>query len=119
VAPSPSPSSRRPTPGRARAARPAGPASPARRALERASLPLLTRLAQLPRAVPFLAMLALLVGGVLLGGPVGAVLVGLVALVVAWLLVLAWPALTGVERLGRIAVLLLAVALCVVQVPRG
>jgi hypothetical protein len=76
--------------------------------------------ARLPRAVPFLVLLALLVLGVVLGGPVGAVLVGLVALVVAWLLALAWPALTGVERLGRLAVLLLAVALCVVQaVPRG
>ena len=111
--PPPPRSSRRSTPGRT------APASPARRALERASLPLLTRLAGLPRAVPFLALLALLVGGVLLGGPVGAVLIGLVALVVAWLLALAWPALTGVERLGRVAVLLLAVALCVVQVPRG
>jgi hypothetical protein len=117
VAPSPSPSPRRPNPGKA--ARPAGPASPARRALERGSLPLLTWLARLPRAVPFLVLLALLVGGILLGGPLGAVLVGLVALVVAWLLVLAWPALTGVERLGRVAVLLLAVALAVVQVPRG
>lgn len=92
----------------------------ARAALERFSLPLLTRVARLHRAVPFLVLLALLVAGVVVGGPLGAVLIGLVALVVAWLLVLAWPALTGVERLGRLAVLLLAVALCVVQLrPRG
>jgi hypothetical protein len=88
---------------------------PARLALERASLPLLTRVARLPRAVPFLVLLCLLVAGVFVSGPVGAVLIGLVVLVVAWLLVLGWPALSGVERLGRFAVLLLAVALCVVQ----
>ena len=95
------------------------PPGPARQALERVSLPLLTRVARLPRPVPFLVLLALLVAGVLVSGPVGAVLVGLVAAVVAWLLALAWPGLTGVERLGRVAVLLLAVALCVVQIPRG
>ena len=93
---------------------------PARQALERASLPLLTRVARLPRAVPFLVLLALLVAGVLVSGSLGAVLIGLVAVIVAWLLVLAWPALSGVERLGRFAVLLLAVALCVVQLrPAG
>jgi hypothetical protein len=93
---------------------------PARLALERASLPLLARVARLPRAVPFLVLLALLVAGVLISGPIGAVLIGLVVLVVAWMLVLAWPALSGVERLGRFAVLLLAVALCTVQLrPRG
>lgn len=96
------------------------PPGPARSALERFSLPLLRRVARLPRAVPFLVLLALLVAGVLLGGPLGAVLIGLVVLVVAWLLAVAWPALTGVERLGRVAVLLLAVALCAVQLrPRG
>ena len=96
------------------------PHGAARATLERLSLPLLTRVARLPRAVPFLVLLALLVAGVVVGGPLGAVLIGLVALVVAWLLVLAWPALTGVERLGRVAVLLLAVALCAVQLrPRG
>jgi hypothetical protein len=94
---------------------PSSPPGPARLALERASLPLLARVARLPRAVPFLVLLSLLVAGVIVSGPVGAVLIGLVALVVAWLLVLAWPALSGVERLGRFAVLLLAVALCVVQ----
>jgi hypothetical protein len=70
--------------------------------------------------VPFLVLLAVLVAGVVVSGPAGAVLVGLVAAVVGWLLALAWPALTRVERLGRVAVLLLAVALCLVQVvPRG
>jgi hypothetical protein len=99
---------------------PSSQPGPARLALERASLPLLSRVARLPRAVPFLVLLGLLVAGVVVGGPVGAVLIGLVVLVVAWMLVLAWPALSPVERLGRFAVLLLAAALCLVQLrPSG
>ena len=45
-----------------------------RQSVEHASLPLLTRLSALPRPVPFAAMLALLVVGALVGGPVGFVL---------------------------------------------
>lgn len=87
-----------------------------RAAVERASVGPLTRASRLPRAVPFLVLLALLVGGLLLGGPVGAVLLAVVVLVVAWLLYLGWPRLTASERLGRTAVLLLAVALCLTTV---
>jgi hypothetical protein len=76
----------------------------------------LTRLTRLPRAVPFLVVLGLLVGGIFIGGAVGAVLLAVVVLVVAWLLYLGWPRLTTSERLGRTAVLLLAVALCLTQV---
>jgi hypothetical protein len=65
--------------------------------------------------VPFLVVLGLLVAGLLVGGPVGAVLIALVVLVVGWLLYLGWPKLTTSERLGRTAVLLLAVALCLTQ----
>jgi hypothetical protein len=96
------------------------PATGLRVAVEQVSRPLLLRISQLPRAVPFLVLLGLLVVGVYVGGPVGVVCTGLVTLFVAWLMYLSWPRLTGVERLGRVAVLLLAVALCVVQVfPRG
>jgi hypothetical protein len=86
-----------------------------RAAIETASHPLLLRLAALPRAVPFVVLLGLLVVGVFVGGVVGAVCTGLVALFVAWLMYLSWPRLTGVERLGRAAVLLIAIALVVVQ----
>ena len=86
-----------------------------RQSVEHASLPLLTRLSALPRPVPFAAMLALLVVGALVGGPVGFVLMGVAALVVAWLLYLSWPRLSGPERLMRGAVVLLAAALAVVQ----
>ncbi len=86
-----------------------------RQSVERASLPLLSRLSALPRPVPFAAMLALLVVGALVGGPVGFVLMGVATLFVAWLLYLSWPRLTATERLMRCAVVLLAAALAVVQ----
>src|SRR4051812_22679809 len=104
---------------------PAGPPAPLpyprsvpntlRQSVERASLPLLTRLSALPRPVPFAGMLALLVVGALVGGPVGFALMAVATLVVAWLLYLSWPRLTGTERLMRCAVVLLAAALAVVQ----
>jgi hypothetical protein len=91
-----------------------------RPSIERASLPLITRLSRLPRAVPFLLMMALLVAGMVISGPVGFVLMGVGATFVAWVLYLSWPRLTGTERIMRSAVLLLAVVLAVVQlVPRG
>lgn len=91
------------------------PPSGLRAAIERASLPLLLRLSRLPRAVPFLLLLAALVVAIVVGGPVAVVLTALVAVFVAWLLYLGWPRLTRAERLGRAAVLLLAVALCLTQ----
>lgn len=98
----------------------AAPATGLRAAIERASVGALTRLTRLPRALPFLVVLGLLVGGIFIGGAVGAVLLAVVVLVVAWLLYLGWPRLTTSERLGRTAVLLLAVALCLTQVfPRS
>ena len=86
-----------------------------RPSVERASLPLITKISSLPKALPFLLMLALLVAGVLIGGPAGFVLMGLAALFVGWVLYLSWPRLTGSERIMRFAVLLLAVAMAVVQ----
>jgi len=80
----------------------------------------MTRLSRLPKLVPFLILLSLLVGGVLFGGPlrqpvVGFVLMSLAALFVAWVLYLSWPRLTSSERVMRLAVLLLAVAMALVQ----
>ncbi|MDQ5840527.1 MAG: hypothetical protein M3537_05175 [Chloroflexota bacterium] len=74
----------------------------------------MTKLSSLPRAVPFLLLLALLLGGLLIKGPVGFVLMGLGAAFVGWILYLSWPRLSGTERIMRFAVLLLAVALAVV-----
>lgn len=78
-------------------------------------MPVLLSLARLPKAVPFLVLLVALVVALLAQGPVAVVLTGFVALVVAWLLYLGWPQLGASERLGRVAVLLLAVALCVTR----
>ena len=88
--------------------------------IDHASLPLMTKLSRLPRLVPFLILLALLVAGVLISGQVGFVLMSLAAIFVAWVLYLSWPRLSGSERIMRLAVLLLAVAMAVVQLfPRS
>jgi len=89
--------------------------NPLRHSVESASLPLITTLNRLPKAVPFLLLLALLVTGVFVSGPVGFVLMILGAAFVGWVLFLSWPRLSGSERIMRLAVLLLAVVLAVVQ----
>jgi len=80
----------------------------------------MTRLARLPRLVPFVTLLVLLLAGMLIRGAVGFVVMSLAALFVAWILYLAWPALTSTQRLMRFAVLLLAVTMALVQLfPRS
>jgi hypothetical protein len=83
--------------------------------IEHASVPVLTRLATLPPWLPFLAMLVLILVGSWVGGAVGTVLIGLAALVVAWLLYLSWPRLTPPERMMRLAVLALVVAVAITR----
>jgi Ca2+/Na+ antiporter len=91
-----------------------------RQRIERASLPVMTRISRLHRAVPFLLLLALLVAGVLIDPPVGFVLMSVAALFVAWVLYLSWPRLTGTERIMRSAILLLAAAMAITRLsPRG
>ncbi len=90
-----------------------------RMSIEKASLPLLTRLSRLPRVVPFLAVLVLLVAGILVPGW-GWVLTLAVVVFLGWMLYLAWPRLTGTERLMRFAVVVLALAIALTQAfPRG
>ena len=84
-----------------------------RPSIERASLPLVTKLNGLPRAVPFLLLLALLVAGVMIAGPVGFILMALAAVFVGWILYLSWPRLTSSERIMRSAVLLLAAVMAI------
>ena len=74
-----------------------------RESFERASLPALTYLNGLPRFVPFLGILVLSLAGILLPSP-GWLLLVVVILVLVWILALAWPRLTGAERLMRLAV---------------
>ena len=90
-----------------------------RESFERASLPALTWLSSLPRVVPFLGILGLAVAGILIPGW-GWVLIAVVVLVLTWILLLAWPRLTPAERLMRVAVVVLMVAVAVTQAaPRG
>ena len=93
---------------------------PVRRSIEQASLPALEQLARLPVWLPFLVLLVLMVGGGFLGGPVGWVLVGLALLFILWLLYLSWPRLSPVDRVMRLAILLLFVSVTATQlIPRG
>ncbi|QKE85173.1 DUF6703 family protein [Arthrobacter sp. NEB 688] len=85
-----------------------------RESFERASLPALRRLDALPRALPFLLVLVLVVAGVLLPSP-GWLLIGVVVLLLAWILALAWPRLSTAERLMRLSVVAIMVAILLTQ----
>ncbi|GAA1145175.1 DUF6703 family protein [Ornithinicoccus hortensis] len=81
-----------------------------RAAVEKASMPAVSALARLPQWVPSLVMIALILVGGFVAGPVGLVLVGLALLALLWLLYLSWPHLTPSMRLMRVAVLALVLA---------
>lgn len=95
--------------------RPSVSASPLRVRIEHASDPLLQRISAAPRALPTLTVLAFLVVGAAFRGYVGTACFGCCALLVAWLLYLAWPRIQPIERMMRGSVLLLAVALAIVS----
>lgn len=76
---------------------------------------LAVRLARVPRLVVGLAALALLLGGLLAPGAVGAVLLALLAAVLGWLLALAWEEHPPAARAARVAAVAL---LCAVAVGR-
>ena len=85
----------------------------------RASLPALTYISSLPRFVPFLAILGLVIAGLLIPGW-GWVLIVLVVLLLAWIGALAWPRLSMPERMMRVAVVVMMAAIAITQaVPRG
>lgn len=95
------------------------PALPLRSRVEHAVHPALERLNRVPRFALGLAVLALLVAGILVPH-VGWVATALVALLVAGLVWVTWPQCRPPERLMRLAVLGVVVAMTVVQaVPRG
>jgi hypothetical protein len=81
--------------------------SPLRRSVERRSAGLLTWLATQPRWMPFLLVLALLLAGLFTPPAIGAVLLGILALLLAWLTYLAWPKLEPAGRFTRLIVLAL------------
>lgn len=81
-----------------------------RERIESASLPLLTRLSTLPRAIPFLALLALMVAGILVPGW-GWVLLLVVVLFLGWIAYLTWPRLDTTNRIMRGSIILFAAAI--------
>lgn len=81
--------------------------TPGRVRIERGSRPVLLALRTVPQWVLFLIVLGCVVGGLLLTGPLAAALLGVVAIFLAWLLVLAWPRLTPAQRLLRALVVIL------------
>ncbi|GAA2037032.1 hypothetical protein GCM10009740_30800 [Terrabacter terrae] len=88
--------------------------------LEHASAPWVERLNTVPRPVGLVLLVALIVAGVVAPRPWGGIAFLVVAAFVGWLLFLTWQRLTLPERLMRVAVLVLAVAVAVVRVaPAG
>jgi hypothetical protein len=87
-------------------------ASAARQAAERRSARPLLYLYQLPRWVPPVVLAVLLVVGLAVKGPVGAVALVAVAVVLGWLAAVSWPRLAASGQAGRVLVIavLLAVA---------
>lgn len=83
--------------------------SPLRRAVERRSAVPLAWLATRPRWLPFLVVLALLLGGLFAPPAVGVALLVVLAVLLGWLAYLAWPRLPGGGRFARVAVLALVV----------
>lgn len=85
-----------------------------RKTFDDLSVPALKRLEGLPRVVPILVVLGLLVAGAFIPGW-GWVLTALVLLFLLWMLAHSWPQLTSSERLMRVAVLVFIAAITVVQ----
>lgn len=88
--------------------------TPLRRAVEQRTAIPLAWLATRPRWLPFLVVLALLVGGLFAPPALGVALLGVLLLLLGWLTFLSWPRLPAGGRLARVAVLALVV-LAVVQ----
>ena len=87
----------------------------ARRTLELRSGPLLVLLGRAPKAVPFLLVAALLVGGLSLHSAVGGLLLLVLAAFAGWVTYLAWPVLRPPARALRVLVLLLLVGAAVAR----
>lgn len=70
-------------------------------------------LARVPPTAAFIVVVAVFAAAVLIGGTVGAIVLGVLALAMAWLLASTWGALHASQRAGRVSVLLILVALAI------
>jgi ABC-type multidrug transport system fused ATPase/permease subunit len=114
------PSSNRPQPtvGRPTREAPVAPATGARRTLEVKTGPLLVMIHSMPRWVLPVSLAAALFFGLLLDGSwawLGAILLGVIAVFLAWLLALSWPLLSTSSRLIRSVVVLAVGGLAVLK----
>jgi hypothetical protein len=93
-------------------------ASAARQAMERRSARPLLYLYQLPRWVPAVALVVLLVAGLAVKGPGGAVVLCALAAVLGWLAAVSWPRLTVAGRAGRLLAVGVILAYAIYQAAR-
>jgi hypothetical protein len=93
-------------------------ASPARKAAERRSAKPLLFLHQMPAWVAPIVLAALLIAGLAMRGPAGAVALCGVAAVLGWLASVSWPRLSAGGRLGRLLAVALMLALAAYQATR-
>jgi hypothetical protein len=93
-------------------------ASDARRSLERSSARPLVLLHQLPVWVVPLVLTALLVAGLAVPGPAGAVALVLVAAFLGWLAAVSWPRLSPGARLLRVAAVASVLVIAGIQAVR-
>lgn len=90
---------------------PGGPSGPERKpaptpnhrsTLERVSYPYLVRLNRVPRWLIVILLASLLLAGFITPSWIGAILLGLLALFLAWLVALSWPVLKPSSRALRV-----------------
>jgi hypothetical protein len=93
-------------------------ASKTREAAERRSAKALMYLHQLPTWIAPLVLVALLVAGLAIKGPGGAVALCGVAAVLGWLATISWPRLSVNGKLGRIVGIAVVLALAGLQAAR-
>jgi hypothetical protein len=93
-------------------------ASSSRQAIERRSAGPLLYLHQLPRWLPPAVMVILLVVGLAVKGPVGAVALVAVAAVLGWLAAVSWPRLAASGRAGRVLAVAVVLAVACYQATR-
>ena len=93
-------------------------ASAARQATERRSAKPLLYLHQLPVWIAPLLMVALLITGLAVRGPGGAVALCGVAAVLGWLAALSWPRLSAAGRLGRLLAVAVVLGVAAFQATR-
>ena len=93
-------------------------ASPARQAAERRSAKPLLYLHQLPTWIAPLVLVALLIAGLAIKGPGGAVALCGVAAVLGWLATISWPRLSLTGRVGRVLGIAVVLALAGLQATR-